>query len=595
MAFPPDHSRSGNKYDIVMNRFCCFALLVLFCACTSPSKESRLPPPATDNGGLVLPEGFDALVVTDSIGRARHLTVNENGDIYVKLTFNDAMNGGGGTVGIRDVNGDGRADSIVYFGDYKDEGGSAVGVTIHNGYLYTSTVRHVLRTKLDGNLVPLAKSEIVFTDDTDVVKNWHTTKPLAFDDKGFLYIPFGGPSDAGQDLSKYGPVGIPGGKGLDPSPELQWHGGVWRFPADKINLTKKDGFKFSTGIRSVVGMTWNPVDKSVYAVVNGMDNFHTLFPDKYSAYQGAVLPSETLIRVSEGSDFGWPYAYYDHIQKKNVLQPAYGGDGKIQGRASAYTEPVIGFPGHWAPMDLLFYKGSQFPPRYRDGVFIAFHGSTDRSPYPQAGYIVCFVPLKNGKSDGTWEVFADGFAGVDTVVNTNDARYRPMGLAEGPDGSLYISESNKGKIWRVMFRGKKEDFSTQSLAKMERLKSKTYIKDPDEHNDKLATSTQEGWKLYNIYCTSCHQGNGKGDNNRFPPLAGSEYVTGDKTRLIKILLNGLNGEITVDGKKYNGLMPAFGHLDDYKVASILSYIRTHFKNNSTPVSSVEVMKVRTAR
>lgn len=577
-----------------MIRFSGLLLCIALAACGDKPGASPLPKADPDNGGLILPGGFESLVVADSTGRARHLVVNENGDIYVKLTFNDAMDGGGGTVGLRDLDADGKADSIVYFGDYKDEGGSAVGVTIHDGYLYTSTVRHVLRTKLDGNLVPAANSEIVFTDDSDVVNNWHTTKPLAFDDKGSLYIPFGGPSDAGQDIKKYGPVGIPGGKGLDPSPELEWHGGVWKFDANKINLTKKDGEKFATGIRSVVGMTWNPVDKNVYAVVNGMDNFHTLYPDIYSSWQGAVLPAETLIKVTKGADFGWPYAYYDQLQNKNVLQPAYGGDGKKQERAASYTDPVVGFPGHWAPMDLLFYRGNQFPERYKHGAFVAFHGSTDRSPYPQAGYIVAFVPMKEGKATGPWEVFADGFAQVDTVINTSDAVYRPMGLAEGPDGSLYISDSNKGKIWRVMYKGDKTKFGEEHLKKMADIAStKTYIKQPDEKKDLLTTGSQEGWKLYSIYCTSCHQGNGKGDNNRYPPLSGSEYVLGDKTRLINILLNGLQGEITVNGKKYNGLMPQFGHLDDHAIASILTHIRTRFKNNAPPVSSVEVMKVRT--
>lgn len=572
-------------------------LLLSFLAYSIISCDQKQPSavkPDPDNGGLILPGDFGALVVADSTGNARHITVNENGDIYVKLTFNQAKDGGGGTVGLRDLNGDGKADSIVYFGDYKDEGGSAVGVTIHNGYLYTSTVQQVLRTPLDGNLVPKTKTEVVFTDDSDVVKNWHTTKPLAFDDKGNLFIPFGGPSDAGQDIKLYGPVGIPGGKGLDPSPELIAHGGIWRFDANKLNMTKKDGVKYATGIRSVVGMKWNPADKSVYAVVNGMDNFYTLYPNIYSSWQGAVLPAETLIKVTEGANFGWPYAYYDHLQKKNILQPAYGGDGKKQERAAAYTDPVIGFPGHWAPMDILFYKGTQFPERYRQGAFVAFHGSTDRSPYPQAGFIVCFVPLENGKATGGYEIFADGFAMVDTVVNTGDARYRPMGLAEGPDGSLYISESNKGKIWRVMYQGDKTKFGEDQLKKMEASKSRTYVKDPDPLKDQLTTGSQEGWKLYSIYCTSCHQNNGKGDNNRFPPLAGSEYVTGDKTRLINILLNGLEGEITVNGKKYNGLMPQFSHLDDHAIAALLTHIRSRFKNNAPPVSSVEVKKAREA-
>jgi glucose/arabinose dehydrogenase len=492
---------------------------------------------------LFLPDKFEAVVVVDSIGKARHLTVNDNGDIYVKLTFNRAMKGLGGTVGLRDLNGDGRADSIVYFGDYKDIGGSAVGMTIHEGYLYTSTVNQVLRNKLTpGELVPKSKTEVVLTDlSPNVANNWHTTKPVAFDRKGYMYVPFGSPSDAGQDIAKYGPIGIPGGKGLDPSPELETHGGIWRFDASKTNQTQKDGYTFATGIRSVVGMVWSPLDDHLYAVMNGIDNFRTIYPDLYTAWQAAVLPSEPLLKVTEKSDFGWPYAYYDHMLKKNVLQPGYGGDGKIIGRASKFDVPVIGFPGHWAPMDVMFYQGNQFPERYKQGAFVAFHGSTDRSPYPQAGYIVCFVPFKDGKPTGDWEVFADGFTGVDTVINTSDAVYRPMGLATGPDGSLYISESNKGKIWRVMYKGNKNEFGEKELAKMHLRKSRSYIKAPDELKDNLHRGDRlAGSILYNTYCASCHQRDGKGDNSRFPPLAGSDWVTGDKQRLISVILNGLD-------------------------------------------------------
>ncbi|MEP6737535.1 MAG: c-type cytochrome [Chryseolinea sp.] len=559
------------------------------------SKPIDLPEGDPDNGGLFIPGGFETVVVTDSIGPARHIAVNDNGDIYVKLTFNDAMHGGGGTVGLRDTNHDGKADTIVYFGDYTDEGSSAVGVTIHDGYLYTSTVRRVLRNKLTpGKIVPESETEVVLTDvDEDVVKNWHTTKPLAFDNKGNMYVPFGSPSDACQDINKYGPVGIPSGHGLDPCPELAEHGGVWRFDATKTGLTQKDGYRFATGIRSVVGMQWNPIDESLYAVGNGIDNFHTIFPKLYSAWQASVLPAETLLKVTEGSNFGWPYAYYDQMLEKNVLQPGYGGDGKKTERADKFDTPFIAFPGHWAPMDILFYQGNQFPKRYKDGVFIAFHGSTDRSPYPQAGYIVCFIPFENGKASKKWEVFADGFTGVDKVVNTSDAVYRPMGLATGPDGSLYISESNKGKIWRVMYKGDKDKFGEDELASMEKRKSRSYIKTPDEVKDNLHQGDElEGSILYDTYCAMCHQRNGKGDNNRFPPLAGSDFVTGEETKLISIVLNGLEGEIKVNGKSYNGLMPQNSHLDDHAIASILTYIRGNFGNSAESIGALKVQKIR---
>ncbi len=566
-------------------------VVLLLCSC-EPNVE--LPPSDPDNGGLFLPGGFGALTVVDSLGKTRHITVNGNGDIYAQLMFADD---GEGTIALRDRDGDGKADSIVRFGDYPDEGKSATGITLHNGYLYVSSRKMVYRNRLnEGELVPTGGTEIVLTDhDPNVDTNWHTTKPLAFDDRGNMYVPFGAPSDACQDMDKYGPVGIPNGHGLDPCPELENHAGIWKFPADRLGLTQEDGKKFATGIRSIVGMEWNPKDNSLYAVGNGIDNFHTIFPDVFTQWQGAVLPSETLMKVTEGTDYGWPYAYYDQIQEKNVLQPGYGGDGKKVGRASKFDDPVIGFPGHWAPMDVMFYHGDQFPERYSNGAFVALHGSTDRAPYPQAGYIVCFVPFDDeGKATGGYEIFADGFARVDTVANTSDAVYRPMGLSTGTDGSLYISESNKGRIWRIMYKGAKSDFGKDQLASMEKRKTtQSYIKTPDPEKDILEIGeTYSGRVYYNTYCAACHQGDGKGDNNRFPPLRDSEWVSGDEDRLIDVVLNGLQGDITVSGKTYNGLMPSNDHLDDHAIASILTYIRKRFGDKASPVSALKVAEVR---
>jgi glucose/arabinose dehydrogenase/cytochrome c553 len=585
--------------SFLIRRYCkyyLFCICILLAYCKSPKRPAPLPAGDPGNGGLFLPDHFEAVVVADSLGRARHLTVNTNGDIYVKLTYNDIMHGSGGTVGIRDANNDGRADIITYFGDYKDEGGLPAGIAVHDGYLYTATVKSIFRNKLKaGQLVPDSKTEtIVIDDDSNLQKHWHTAKPFAFDRHGNMYVPFGAPTDAAQDIKLVGPAGIPGGKGLDPAPDLERYAGIWRFRAAKKGQTQKDGYKYATGIRSVLAIDWNPMDDCLYVVMHGMDNFHTRYPQVFTAWQAAVLPSEPMLKVTEHSNFGWPYAYYDHMLKKNVLQPGYGGDGKIIGRAGQFDVPVMGFPGHWAPMDLLFYTGDQFPARYRKGAFVAFHGSTDRSPYPQAGYIVCFVPFENGKPTGEWEVFADGFTGIDTVFNTSDARYRPMGLAMGPDGSLYISESNKGKIWRVMYRGDKNSFGPPQLAAMEKRKSRTYIKTPDEVKDNLGMGGEmNGLILYNSYCAGCHQRDGKGDNGRYPPLAGSDWIAGNKDKLINVILYGQQGEIKVNGKTYNGVMPAHGgFLDDHAIASIATYINKRFNNEKKLVASSEVAKLR---
>jgi len=581
--------RTSNVFKVFM----ALLLLLTFVQCAT-EKEKLLPPADDANGGLYLPGGFEALTVVDSIGRTRHLTVSDNGDIYAQLSNSE---NGNGTIALRDNDRDGKADSIVHFGDYIDKGRSATGITIHNGYLYVSTKRNIYRNKLkQGELIPTSKTEVVLTDmDPNVGRHWHTTKPVAFDDKGNMYVPFGSPSDACQDMEKYGPVGIPGGKGIDPCPELENHAGIWRFDADKIGLTQEDGYKFATGIRSVVGMEWNPKDQSLYAIGNGIDNFHTIFPDIFTDWQAAVLPSETLMKVNDGSNYGWPYAYYDQIQKKNVLQPGYGGDGKIVGIASEFDNPAIGFPGHWAPMDVMFYHGDQFPERYNNGAFVAFHGSTDRAPYPMSGFIVCFAPFdEEGKSTGEWEVFADGFAGIEVVKNTSDAVYRPMGLSTGPDGSIYISESNQGKIWRIMYKGDKNNFGQEKLAAMERRKeTQSYIRDPDPVKDLIQEGdAYSGRVLYNTYCAACHQRDGKGDNNRFPPLDGSEWVAGNEESLIDVVLNGLQGEIEVNGKTYNDLMPPNSHLDNHAIASILTYIRKRFGNESSSVSALKVEEIR---
>jgi glucose/arabinose dehydrogenase len=157
----------------------------------------------------------------------------------------------------------------------------------------------------------------------------------------------------------------------------------------------------------------------------------------------------------QGSNFGWPFCFYDYGLKKSLLNPEYGGDGKTVGRCSQFDQPVAAFPAHWAPVDLMFYSGNQFPSKYRGGAFIAFHGSWNRAPLPQAGYNVTFQPFSGEKPSGSFEVFATGFIGKTPLMNPNDAAARPDGVAQGPDGSLYISESQKGKIWHVMYTGNK--------------------------------------------------------------------------------------------------------------------------------------------
>lgn len=114
--------------------------------------------------------------------------------------------------------------------------------------------------------------------------------------------------------------------------------------------------------------------------------------------------------------------------------------------------PIYGFPAHWAPNDLMFYTGMQFPEKYRGGAFIAFHGSWNRSPN-QDGFQITFLPMENTEVTGDPEIFAGGFIGSDSISTSSEARARPTGLAMGPDGSMYISDSVNGRIWRIIYTG----------------------------------------------------------------------------------------------------------------------------------------------
>jgi glucose/arabinose dehydrogenase len=240
---------------------------------------------------------------------------------------------------------------------------------------------------------------------------------------------------------------------MSPCPILDSAAGIWQFKANKLNQTYKDGVRYATGLRNVVGLDWNESVNQLYVMQHGRDQLFQLFPKYYTADQSAELPAETMYALNKGDDAGWPYVYYDQQQKKKILSPEYGGDGRKTAGDKA-IDPIVTFPGHLAPDGLLFYKGSQFPEKYFNGAFIAFHGSWNRAPEKQKGYYVAFVPFTNGKPSGEWEIFADNFASVTAIESPGQAEHRPCGLAVGPDGSLYVSDDVKGTIYKISYASK---------------------------------------------------------------------------------------------------------------------------------------------
>lgn len=148
-------SIAGRRHSLM--RFTWIAIIIfLFVQCT---QQNGLPSGDSDNGGLYLPIDFEAVVVVDSLkGRARHLTVNQNGDIYVKLRFPDTL---GGNAALRDSDNDGKADIIKTFGNYLDRSSYGTEMRIYNGYLYFSSVTRIFRQKLTDQLIPDTEMELI--------------------------------------------------------------------------------------------------------------------------------------------------------------------------------------------------------------------------------------------------------------------------------------------------------------------------------------------------------------------------------------------------------------------------------------------------
>lgn len=427
------------KKNIIVLLASCYCIL----ACnenkdkTQPSSQENK---AVTDTLLQLPAGFFATVFAETTGRARHIAVNTNGDVYIKL---EREKDNKTIFRLRDTNNDGVADESIGFGNY-----IGTGIAIKDGYLYASSNEEVFRYKLNSNNEvenPGNPEKIV----TGLVnQNQHASKSITLDNAGNIYVNIGAPSNACQEKDR-----TPDSKGMDPCPILEKAGGIWQFKTDKLNQSYSEGVRYATGLRNVVGLDWNKDVNALYVTQHGRDMLFQFYPEMYDAKAGAVLPSEEMFRIKPGGDYGWPYCYYDHLQNKKLLMPEYGGDGKITTRCDGKEKPIMAFPGHLAPNALLFYSGKQFPEKYQKGAFIAFHGSWNRAPEPQEGFYVVFVPFKDGLPSGNWEVFADGFAAKDTIKSPADAIYRPCGLAEGPDGSMYITDDVKGNIWKVSYKG----------------------------------------------------------------------------------------------------------------------------------------------
>jgi glucose/arabinose dehydrogenase len=413
---------------------------------------------AGEPDGLTLLPGFHAAVVAEGLGPIRHLAVRSNGNIYVSTPQNQDPAKSGIIALHLDANH--HAEQSQHFGSV--DGGT--GIRFHNDHLYASTPSGVYRFAFRGSeLIPSREPEAI----VDGMPASHpgfnrVNRPIAFDGKGNLYVALDASANLctvqtqpppGQPLPTTPPVG------LTPCPDLGTRAGVWRFDANKHGQKfPTDGEPWATGIRDIDSLDWSPADGHLYGIMHGRDNTHRYWPDLVSADDDDHIGDE-MHRITKVTDFGWPYTYYDGSRNTRLIAPEYGGDGKQTAPPGKYSSPVLTFHSRRsAPVDLLFYSGSAFPRPYRGGAFIVLHGTQNKN-----GYDVVFVPFDRSGKAGAPTVFADGFAAFDlTATSRAPAVYRPIGIAEAPDGSLYIADSQKGRIWRIAYQ---DDASHKTAAR----------------------------------------------------------------------------------------------------------------------------------
>ncbi len=398
------------------------------------------PALAAEPDGLTLPPGFHASVVAEGLGPIRHMALRGN-DLYVSTRHGrDAPSVG--IIALR-LGPDHKPVQTEHIAGV-DQG---TGIRVYNGALYAATGTGVVRFALGDGLVPSAAPQTIVDGLTA------TNHPIALDGRGNLYVSIDG---GGGTANCPDPNAPKDGKpvGLKPCPLLETRGGVWRFSDSKPGQTLADGEHFATGVRNMSALAWRS-DDALYGAWHGRDGTARTWPELLTPADDDAIADE-MFRITRGTDMGWPYTYWDGVRKMRLQAPDYGGDGKSAPKDGNYARPVAAFaPQRPAVLDLTFYNGRQFPRSYRGGAFLAMHGGgSDGSVRPDghAGYNVMFVPFSGNGRAGTPVAFADGFAGpTPGDKNIKTAAYRPVGVAVGADGALYVADSNKGKIWRISY------------------------------------------------------------------------------------------------------------------------------------------------
>jgi glucose/arabinose dehydrogenase len=336
-----------------------------------------------------LPPGFAISVFAEGLEGPRMMALGPDGQVYV------AERGAGGIIRLPDADQDGRADRVEVLADGLEAPSSLA--FFKDGSLYVGETRRVLRfPALDGQ-EGYGEPQVVIDD---LPEGGHNTRSVLFSpDFNDLFVSVGSSCNVCEEN--------------DPR----------RATIMRYNPDGNAGRVYADGLRNAVGITIRPGTDQLWSTNNGRD------------FLGDDLPPETVYLVEEGKHYGWPYCHSGRI-----IDPQFGTPGSCQD----VEAPKVEMQAHSAPLGLEFYSGESFPIEYQGDLFVAFHGSWNRSQ--PVGYKLVRIPI-DGDEVGAVEDFAVGW------LENGNSWGRPVDVLTAPDGSLLISDDAGGRIFRIYYAG----------------------------------------------------------------------------------------------------------------------------------------------
>jgi glucose/arabinose dehydrogenase len=362
-------------------------ICVAFLSVRAQNTAPQAPPTPAD---LKVPEGFKVSVFASDVTNARLMAVSPDGVLFV------ARQSKGDVVALPDRDKDGKADKMEIVASNLARPHS---VAFYKGFLYIATNPAVLRVKYAGGKVEGEPEKVV---DLPVSTTPHWTRTIGFSKEGKLYVAIGSSCNSCEDED------------------------ARRTAIMVYNADGTGGRPFARGLRNAIGFDWDPKTGALWADDMGQDKL------------GEELPPDEINLIEDGKHYGFPYFVGNNIPNTDLP------NAKGLLKASDATPPAFELQPHCSPIDLRFYTGEKFPAAYRGAMFIALHGSSPTSRKERIPGVVARVVFKDGKPAGV-EDFVTGWMKEGQVLG------RPAGLITGADGALYVSDDNKGFIYRVSF------------------------------------------------------------------------------------------------------------------------------------------------